>query len=236
MFTSSSVERDLKRLGTKERAKASAWFFKTGLGQYGYGDVFVGVAVPDQRHIAVRYRELPLSEIEKLLKNKIHECRLTALIILVRKYEDGDKLERREIVKFYRAHTECINNWDLVDSSARYIIGEYLSDKKDRKILYTLARSKNIWERRIAVVATHAFIMRGDLVDAYKISEILLGDKHDLIHKAVGWTLREVGKRSPDSLRSFIKTHIPIMPRTALRYAIECFSVSERKEILAYKY
>ena len=232
--TARMVERDLVKLGNKGKAKNSQRFFKTKPGEYGYGDIFIGVTVPEQRIIAKGYSGLPLQEIKKLLQNKIHECRLTALIILGTQFKQADEKTRKRIVKFYLAHIQYVNNWDLVDASARYILGEYLLDK-NREILFKLACSKNMWERRVAVVATHAFIARGDLVDAYEISEILLIDTHDLIHKAVGWTLRECGKRSPKTLRVFIKAHCALMPRTALRYAIEHFPKEERKVILSYR-
>lgn len=224
----------LKKIGTRKRARASAWFFKTDPGHYGHGDVFVGVTVPEQRLIAKRYKDLTVEEIKKLLKNKIHECRLTALFILVTKFERGNEDEKRKIVKFYLTHTGQVNNWDLVDSSARQILGEYLSNKgvKDRKILYKLVKSKNLWNRRISIIATHAFIATGGFTDTMKISELLLGDKHDLIHKAVGWTLREVGKKSGSLLRKFLNKNIRKMPRTTLRYSIERFPEEERREFL----
>lgn len=229
--TARMVERDLKKVGTKEKAKGSARFFKTAPGQYGYGDVFLGVTVPEQRIIAKKYRDLPPSEIKKLLEHKAHECRLTALIILGAQFKNAGEMTRKNIVKFYQAHTNYINNWDLVDSSAGYILGVYLIDK-DRKILYRYAASRLLWERRIAIIATQAFIARNDFKDTLRLSELLLGDSHDLMHKAVGWMLREVGKRSPETLLRFIDSHSDRMPRTTLRYAIERFPQKVRKEIL----
>ena len=228
------VASDLKKLGTIKKALSSERFFKTGLGQYGYGDVFIGVTVPEQRIVAVKYRGVALPEITKLLESKIHEHRLTGLLILVGQFKQADEKTRKRIVKFYLAHTKYINNWDLVDASARYILGEYLLDK-NREILFKLACSKNMWERRIAIVATHAFIVRGDVDDTLRIGEVLLSDSHDLVHKSTGWMLREVGKKSLPSLKKFIDKHIFDMPRTMLRYALERFPEQERRRILARK-
>ncbi|OGG48489.1 DNA alkylation repair protein [Candidatus Kaiserbacteria bacterium RIFCSPLOWO2_12_FULL_52_8] len=231
--TAWEVERELKKHGTREKALASAWFFKTGKGQYGYGDVFVGVAVPEQRKVAKQYKGLPLVEIEKLLDSKIHECRLTALLILVDQYRHGDGQTRAKIAKFYLTHTKHINNWDLVDTSASNILGDYLVNR-DRRILYKLAESKNIWERRIAIISTLAFIVNKESRDTYALAERLLDDTHDLIHKALGWMLREVGTRvSREELVAFLNKHKAHMPRTTLRYAIEHFSPAERKRFLS---
>ncbi len=233
MQTATDIEKKLKKLGSAKKAKACAWYFKTGKGQYGYGDVFVGVTVPEQRKVAKEYKVLQLKEIEKLLKNKIHECRFTALLILVEQYKNADEKTKERLTKFYLAHTKYINNWDLVDQSAPYILGDYLL-KRDRKILYKLAKSKNLWERRIAIVATFAFIKNGEAEDTLALAEILLADDHDLIHKAVGWMLREVGKRcSISKLSNFINKHKAQMPRTTLRYAIEHFSPEDRRIFLA---
>ena len=232
--TARMVERDLVKLGNKGKAKNSQRFFKTKPGEYGYGDIFIGVTVPEQRIIAKGYSGLPLQEIKKLLQNKIHECRLTALIILGTQFKQADEKTRKRIVKFYLAHIQYVNNWDLVDASARYILGEYLLDK-NREILFKLACSKNMWERRIAIVATHAFIVRGDVDDTLRVGEVLLSDSHDLVHKSTGWMLREVGKKSLPSLKKFIDKHIFDMPRTMLRYAIERFPEKERTLILARK-
>lgn len=226
-----SVEQELKKLGSKKKAAASAWFFKTGKGQYGYGDVFIGVTVPEQRKIAKQFKNFPLPEIKKLLLSKYHECRLTALIILVAQFQAGDKAMQERIAKFYLANTKRVNNWDLVDSSAPYILGAYLLDK-DRSILYKLVKSKNLWERRIAILAAGAFIRHNDFKDGFALSELLLSDTHDLMHKATGWMLREVGKRSRPALVRFLNTYKAQMPRTALRYAIEHFPKEGRKAIL----
>ncbi len=238
MMISDSVIKDLKKIATKKKAEASAWFFKTGKGEYGHGDIFLGVTVPEQRSLARKYSDLPLLEIKKLLESKYHECRLTALLILVNKYEKVDEDEKQKIVKFYLSHTKNVNNWDLVDSSAPYILGDYLlsshleAELPSRRILYKLAKSKNLWERRIAIISTMAFIKVGQFDDTLKISEILLSDKHDLIHKAVGWMLREVGKKSQHALEKFLKKHKKLLPRTTLRYAIERFPEKLRKDYL----
>ena len=215
-----SVQADLQKLGNKEKAAFVARYFKTGKGEYGEGDVFLGITVPAQRIVAKKYKDLSISEIEKLLHSQIHEHRLTGLMILARRNPS------KEIYDFYLAHTDRINNWDLVDSSAQ-IVGEYVLDK-DRSILRTLAKSKSLWERRIAIVATHTFIKQKDFAMTFKVAELLMGDTHDLIHKAVGWMLREVGKRDQKAEEKFLQKHYKTMPRTMLRYAIERFSVSKR--------
>ena len=215
-----SVQADLQKLGNKEKAAFVARYFKTGKGEYGEGDVFLGITVPAQRIVAKKYKDLSISEIEKLLHSQIHEHRLTGFMILARRNPS------KEIYDFYLAHTDRINNWDLVDSSAQ-IVGEYVLDK-DRSILRTLAKSKSLWERRIAIVATHTFIKQKDFAMTFKVAELLMGDTHDLIHKAVGWMLREVGKRDQKAEEKFLQKHYKTMPRTMLRYAIERFSVSKR--------
>lgn len=233
MLTAAQIEKTLKKLGSAEKSRNSEWFFKTGKGQYGYGDVFVGVTVPEQRKVAKEFKGISLAEVGKLLANKIHECRLTALLILIEQYTKGDEKIQVKIAKFYLAHTKHINNWDLVDLSSPRVLGDYLL-KRDRKILYKLAKSKNMWERRIAILATFTFIYNGDSTDALKLAEMLLSDEHDLMHKAVGWMLREVGKRcSRTELVTFLNAHISHMPRTTLRYAIEHFPPAERKKFLA---
>ncbi|KKU78451.1 MAG: alkylation repair enzyme protein [Parcubacteria group bacterium GW2011_GWA2_47_7] len=232
--TAGQIERTLKKLGTKERAASSAWFFKTKKGEYGYGDIFVGVTVPAVRKLAVEYVDLPLPEITKLLENKVHECRLIALIILVERYKSGDVKLRAKVAKFYIAHTKFINNWDLVDVSASNILGAELLHKK-RDVLYSYVTSNNMWERRIAIISTLAFIREGDFADTFNLSGLLLRDQEDLIHKAVGWMLREVGKQSRATLVQFLRQHAPSMPRTALRYSIEQFPEFERKKFLHMK-
>lgn len=226
------VVKALSKVSDKERAKNSIWYFKTKKGQYGYGDVFIGVTVPEQRRIAKKFSDLPLLEIQKLLKSKIHEHRLTALFILVIQFYAGDEKNRKKIFDLYIKNTKYINNWDLVDSSTPHIVGGHLDDKP-RTILYKLVKSKNLWERRISVLATLYFIVKQkDFKDTLKISEILLSDKHDLIHKAVGWALREVGKRDEKVLTQFLDKHVSKMPRTTLRYAIERFEEAKRQKYL----
>lgn len=232
--TAAMIRRELCARANKEKVQLYASFFKTGKGEYGEGDVFLGVTVPKQRIVAKKYSELPFTQISQLLESPYHEERLTALIILVGQYKRGDPFVQKQIYNFYLAHTKSINNWDLVDLSAHHIVGDYLV-LRDRKILYTLARSKNIWPRRIAIIATAAFIRQGSFADTLAIAEILLSDKHDLIHKAVGWMLREVGKRNQSVLEKFLVEHIPIMPRTTLRYAIERFPEQKRKQYLKMK-
>ena len=234
MQTYLDIIRALKEVSSKEKALSSAWFFKTRPGQYGHGDVFIGVTVPEQRKVAKEFQDLPLSEITKLLESKVHEHRLTALEILVMQFERGDRKIQEKIARFYLKHTKYINNWDLVDTSARYILGEYLASK-DRKVLYKLVKSKNLWERRIAIVTTHAFITHGDFADTLKLSEFLLTDTHDLIHKAAGWMLREVGKKDEATLKKFLNKQAHHMPRTMLRYAIERFPKEERTKYLVQK-
>lgn len=231
---SRAVIHDLADLSSPERARSSMRFFKTSKGQYGYGDTFIGVSVPDQRIVAKRYASLELPELAKLLASKVHEHRLTALIILGIQFASADSLRRDQIVQFYLQRIDRVNNWDLVDSSAAQILGMHLigKSKRERKILETLSVSHNIWHRRIAIIATHAFIRQGNVEDAIKLSEMLLSDTHDLMYKAVGWTLREVGKRSLPALEAFLQKHATQMPRTALRYAIERFPESVRKEYL----
>lgn len=227
----SDVKRELETLSDKKRANVSKSFFKTYEGGYGEWDKFLGLTVPVQRRVAKKYEKLPLEEVEKLLKSEIHEHRFVALEILVFQYESGGRVEKRKIVSFYLKNREWVNNWDLVDTSAPYILGDYLLDKQ-RNALYKLARSKSIWDRRIAIVSTSTFIKQGDFRDTLRLAEILLSDKHDLIHKAVGWMLREVGKRSEPALEGFLTIHHQRMPRTTLRYSLEKFSPKKRKKYM----
>jgi 3-methyladenine DNA glycosylase AlkD len=227
-----TLQTQLRKHASTKKAKASAWFFKTGVGQYGEGDKFIGVTVPEQRKIAKKFNDLSLNEIGQLLKSPIHEERLVALFILVDQFKKGDETTKKKIYDFYLSNTKKVNNWDLVDSSAGYIVGIYLYDKP-KDILYQLARSKNLWERRIAMISTSYFIAQGDPKDALKIAEILIDDPHDLIQKAVGWMLREVGKRcSEKDLTSFLDKHAAAMPRTALRYSIERLPEPTRQHYL----
>lgn len=226
------IRMDLEKLKDPQRAKDSEWFFKTGPGQYGEGDIFLGITVPKQREVAKKYSDLSLSDIQKLLLSKIHEHRFVALAILVNKFKKADNFQREEIFDFYIKNAKNINNWDLVDSSAPYIVGEYLAGR-GKAILYKLAGSGNLWERRIAIVSSSGFIKRGEYEDTFAISEILLSDSCDLIHKAVGWMLREVGKRNSGELEKFLKKHQKNMPRTMLRYAIERFDVNKKRFYMA---
>jgi 3-methyladenine DNA glycosylase AlkD len=210
-------------------------FFKTGKGQYGEGDLFLGISVPEIRRIALKYKDLSLEENNKLLSNKYHECRLVALMILVYQYRHGDNKKKKQIFDFYLKNTKHINNWDLVDLSAYHIVGNYLLNR-DRKILYKLAKSKNLWERRISIISTYVFIKNKENKDTFKIAEILINDKHDLIHKACGWMLRESGKAvSEKDLLVFLEKHSGKMPRTMLRYAIEKFKEPKRQYFLHKK-
>jgi 3-methyladenine DNA glycosylase AlkD len=227
-----NIKKDLLTLNDPVKAEISSKFFKTGKGQYGEGDIFLGIKVPEQRKVSKKYTGLTLDDISHLLKSEIHEYRLTALFILVLKYKKEDTNGKQEIVDFYLSNTENINNWDLVDSSAHYILGDFLLDK-DRSILYKLARSENLWERRIAMLSTFAFIKKEQFEDALNISEILLFDEHDLIHKAVGWMLREIGKRDLKIEDEFLQKRYNEMPRTMLRYAIEKFDEEKRNFYLS---
>ena len=236
---------EYQKLADPAQAKILSGFFKTGPGQYGAGDVFLGIKVPVQRAAIKKYLDLSFADLQELLNSKIHEHRLSALFILVKKFEGalkgGDKSNppsprlrrtKAKIYNFYLKNSKKINNWDLVDLSAPNIVGKYLL-AGNRKILYTLVKSKNIWERRIAVLATFAFLREKDFKDILQIAEILLTDTHDLIHKAVGWMLREAGKRDINILRKFLDKNFQKMPRTMLRYAIEKLPEAERKKYLA---
>lgn len=227
-----ALEQELQQEADKERGSFLSGFFKTGKGQYGEGDIFLGISVPRQRFIAAKYLELELDDIEQLLHSKFHEYRLVALIILTEKFKKGSESDRTQIYSFYIKNASYINNWDLVDASADKIVGAYLLDKP-RKKLYVLAKSQNLWEKRITIIATYQFIKHKEYKDTLGIAEILLHDKHDLIQKAVGWMLREVGKRvSQEKEEEFLKIHYKTMPRTMLRYAIERFPEERRKKYL----
>ncbi|MCW3997980.1 MAG: DNA alkylation repair protein [Candidatus Bathyarchaeota archaeon] len=222
------LKRDLSQLRNLEKAKILSRFFKTGKGQYGEGDIFLGIPVPEQRKVAKKYVDLSLNNLQKLLFSKIHEHRLTALIILVSKYKKADHSGKSKIYNLYLKNTKNINNWDLVDLSAPKIVGDYLSNK-DKSILFKMAKSNNLWERRIGILSTFAFIRKNNFEDALSISKLLLHDKHDLIHKAVGWMLREIGKKDQEIEEQFLKKYYMQMPRTMLRYAIEKFDKNKRK-------
>lgn len=224
-MTISELKKDLREYASANDAKFLQGFFKTGKGQYGEGDIFIGVRVPNSRKVAKKYRDLAPSDVEKLLRSRIHEERLVALLILVERMNKVN--EQQKIVELYLKNINNINNWDLVDLSASKIIGRYLSDKS-RNVLYELAKSASLWEKRIAIIATCYFIRNNDFTDTLNIAEILIDDKHDLIHKAVGWMLREVGKRSLSAEEKFLKKHCRTMPRTMLRYAIEKFDKKKK--------
>lgn len=231
MSAAARISRFLQELGDPEIAAHAQRFFKTGPGQYGEGDRFLGIRVPVLRRHLRPFQDTPLDQVERLLHSPWHEVRLFALLLMVRQFACRGA-DRAAIYRCYLANTAHINNWDLVDSSAPQIVGGYL-EKRDRKPLYRLAASTSLWERRIAVLATLHFIRLGELDDTFALAERLLGDPEDLMHKAVGWMLREAGKRDPARLRTFIERHGPAMPRTLLRYAIEKFPPNERKAILA---
>ncbi len=226
------IKKDLLEISNLHKAKFLRKFFKAGKGEYAQGDKFLGINVPNQRKIAKKYNNLSLEELKILLEDPYHEVRLTALIILVNQFSKADPRQQKEIYNFYLKNTSRVNNWDLVDLSAPNIVGKYLLDK-NRKILYKLAKSNSMWERRIAILACFAFIKKNDLSDALQISQILLADQEDLLHKATGWMLREVGKKDKKQLENFLVKNKQQMPRVMLRYAIEKFPPEERKKWLA---
>jgi 3-methyladenine DNA glycosylase AlkD len=226
------IKKELDKLADKKQAINLQRFFKTGKGQYGAGDKFLGIKVPFQRIVAKKYyRETTPRDLNKLINSPYHEYRLTGLIILTYKFPKADENEQKKMFEFYLKHTKRVNNWDLVDLSAPNIVGTWLLDK-NRKILYKLAKSKLLWDRRIAIISTFTFIRAKQFNDALKISDILLTDEHDLIHKAVGWMMREVGKRDKKVLVKYLSSRYKKMPRTMLRYAIEKFPERERKSYL----
>lgn len=227
-----NILKDIEAKKNKKKDEILSKFFKTGKGQYGEGDIFWGLTVPVSRKIAMKYKDLSVSEINLLLKHKVHEVRLIGLMILVWKYKHSSKKEQEKIVKFYLKNTKYINNWDLVDLSSHYILGDYLINQKEKTILLKLAKSKNLWEQRIAIVSTYALIRKGELDFTFKISKMFLGHDHDLIHKASGWMLREAGKKDEKALKKFLDENISKMPRTMLRYAIEKFPQNVRLEYL----
>jgi len=223
--------RRLEGLGDRERAKVSQRFFKTGKGEYAEGDVFVGLRVPEIRQLAKEYQTIPFAEIIWLLRSPIHEARLLALLILVQSYRKGDGTFQRQIYNLYLQNTRFINNWDLVDVSAEHIVGPYLKDRS-RSPLHALAVSNLLWDRRISIMATFHYIKCGEFNETLCIAERLLRDPEDLIHKAVGWMLREIGKRDRLAEETFLKSHYKTMPRTMLRYAIEKFPEALRQRYL----
>lgn len=221
----------LRAAADAARAAFLPSFFKTGPGQYGEGDRFLGISVPPIRRFAAEFERLPLNEVERLLESPWHEARLLAVIVLARQYRRGGPVDQAAIVRLYLRRTDRINNWDLVDVSAPAIVGAHLLTRR-RSILRRLARSSSVWERRIAIVATYRFIQEGQYQDTLDLAERLLGDRHDLIHKATGWMLREVGKRDDRVLRRFLDRHAAAMPRTALRYAIERLPPADRRRYM----
>lgn len=227
-----TIRSALKKAASKKDAAFLQGYFKTGPGEYGEGDKFIGVRVPVLRKLSRQYRDLSLPECKHLLQSFYHEERLLALLILVLQFQKVDESNKKNIYQVYVNNLRFINNWDLVDSSAPKIVGAWLWDK-DRTLLYKLARSTKLWRRRVAIMSTLYFIGQDEFKDTLKISEVLLDDKHDLIHKAVGWMLREVGNRDRAIEERFLKKHYQKMPRTILRYAIEKFPEANRKRYLA---
>ena len=223
---------EIRALANKNIAEHSLRFFKTAKGQYGYGDIFLGVRAPKIRLIAKKHIDISITDMKTLIQSKYHEERFLGLIILVKKYaKSKDKKDTKKLYDIYVSSFKHINNWDLVDVTCPHVIGKHLMDK-DRSILYTWAKSDNLWTKRIAIVSTHCFIRKNDLEDTFKISKILLYDEHDLIHKAVGWMLREAGKKDLKREETFLKKHYKTMPRTMLRYSIEKFPETKRQKYL----
>ncbi|MEI7510966.1 MAG: DNA alkylation repair protein [Candidatus Peregrinibacteria bacterium] len=226
------LKSELRQCGSPEKAKILQRFFKTGKGEYGEGDIFLGITMPEQRRIAQQFLTLPWEEIEKLLHSPEHEFRMAALLILVYRFPKASPTEKQEIYHFYLAHTHWINNWDLVDVSAEHIVGAFL-EGKEKSPLFQLAHSKSLWERRIAIISSFAFLKNGDGEITLAIAEVLLSDKHDLIHKAVGWMLRELGKRcGREKEQEFLEKHAKKMPRRMLRYGIEHFTAEEKQKYM----
>ena len=222
-----TITSELQALTNAEKREIFPRFFKAGKGEYGEGDRFLGVTVPNIRAIAKLHKDISIEEIRELIQSEWHEVRLCALIIMVEKSKKKDEALRKELFNLYLSQTKRINNWDLVDLSCRFIIGEYLLDKS-RDILYQLAQSSLLWDNRIAIVSTYAFIRKGQLEDTYALSDLMMHHPHDLMHKAIGWMLREAGKRDSERLYDYVMSHRADMPRTMLRYAIEKFSPKER--------
>ncbi|UCG06092.1 MAG: DNA alkylation repair protein [Desulfobacterales bacterium] len=228
------IKKRLRKLGDKERAAVSQRFFKTGPGEYGEGDIFAGITVPELRKLARQYRHMTLNDTTELLQSPIHEERLLALLILIHKFSTGAAPLKKQIFDLYLNNTRYINNWDLVDVSAQYIVGAYLV-QKTKKVLYRLAKSEDFWERRIAIMSTFHFIRQNDFSETLKIARVLIADREDLIHKAVGWMLREIGKRDMQTEEEFLLKYYKQMPRTMLRYAIEKFPKVRRRLYLTGK-
>ena len=225
------ITSELQALSDDEKREIYPKFFKAGKGEYGEGDRFLGVTVPNIRAIAKQYKNISLNEIRELMQSEWHEVRLCALLIMVEKSKKKDEALRQQLFDLYLSQTDRINNWDLVDLSCRFIVGEYLLDKS-RDILYQLAQSPLLWDNRIAIVSTYAFIRKGQLEDTYALSDLMMHHPHDLMHKAIGWMLREAGKRDSERLYDYVMSHRADMPRTMLRYAIEKFSPKERSMLM----
>jgi 3-methyladenine DNA glycosylase AlkD len=226
---------EIKRNANPEKAIILKRFFKTGPGGYGEGDTFLGIIVPVQREISKKYFDLKLTDLQKLIRSKIHEARLIALFILVHQYKKSAPENKKRFVDFYLKNKSYVNNWDLVDSSAHLILGDYLLDKPV-KMLFTLAKSESVWDRRIAVLSSLTFIRKGQFGVTLKLAKLLLSDKHDLMHKGTGWMLREIGNRNEKELEKFLDNYAAVMPRTMLRYAIEKISEKKRKYYLNKRY
>lgn len=233
-MTVKNIQRKLQQLGNRKTADALRRFFKTGPGEYGEGDVFIGVRVPELRKLVKEYPDITIKEVMQLLNSTIHEERFFALLMLINKFSKGNETVKKRIYELYLQHTKFINSWDLVDGSAHHIVGAFLMDK-NKEPVYRLAKSKNLWERRIAILSTFHFIKHDNYLETLKISKILLTDDQDLIHKAVGWMLREIGKRHMSTEEIFLKKYHKRMPRTMLRYAIEKFPESKRQKYLKGK-
>ncbi len=228
------IVNSLKKYASPEKAKLLSGFFKTGPGQYGEGDIFIGITVPNQRLVAKEFQDTPLSEVLKLLKSPIHEHRLTALLILIFQFQKGNEVDKAKIFEKYLKNTKYINNWDLVDLSTPRIVGDFLlTHQGEKNIIYKLVASKDLWERRITVLATYPFIKNNDFKDILKIAKLLMDDKQDLIQKAVGWMLREMGKKNELEIKKFLDIYSKKMPRTMLRYSIEKLTETERKKYMA---
>lgn len=224
----SEIRKEILKQKNPSQAIILQRFFKTGKGEYGEGDVFYGIKVPVQKTIAKQFKNLSLVDLKILFNSKVHEERLISAFILVEQFQKADEKKQKTIYNFYIKNRKGINNWDLVDLSAPKIVGQYLVDK-DKSLLYKFARSKNLWEKRIAILSTFTFLRQHWFEHTLKISKILLNDKHDLIHKAVGWMLREVGNRDLQTEEEFLKKYYKTMPRTMLRYAIEKYPEPKRK-------
>ncbi|MBC8501264.1 MAG: DNA alkylation repair protein [DPANN group archaeon] len=224
------LKKELQKLSNPKKAAIMQRFFKTGPGEYGEGDVFIGPTVPEQRSIAKKYIDLDFKDIQILLNNKIHEYRLTGIFILVYKFQRASDKEKKKIYNFYIKNFDRINNWDLIDCTCDKILGPYmLEHSKEKKKLYKWVKSRRLWTRRISIITTFEFIKNNEFEDTLKVSGILLHDGHDLIHKAVGWMLREIGKRDQAVEERFLRKHYKQMPRTMLRYAIERFDEKKRQ-------